>query len=182
MVNNADMHTRTRRYIPPNRRTVRLVTCPECSGNVVTDTEHGETVCEDCGLVVDEDEIDRGPEWRAFNSAEKDRKSRVGAPTTHMMHDKGLSTNIGWQNKDAYGRSLSANSASRCNDSGRGTNASGRVTPRSAISSRHWAKSTVWPLRWGSRRTSVRHPASSTAAHSVTTSFRALFEGVRPTR
>ena len=25
------------------------------------------------------------------------------------MHDKGLSTNIGWQNKDAYGRTLSAN-------------------------------------------------------------------------
>jgi transcription initiation factor TFIIB len=82
--------------------------CPECSGNVVTDTEHGETVCEDCGLVIEEDEIDRGPEWRAFNSAEKDRKSRVGAPTTNMMHDKGLSTNIGWQNKDAYGRSLSS--------------------------------------------------------------------------
>jgi len=82
--------------------------CPECSGNVVTDTEHGETVCEDCGLVVEEDEIDHGPEWRAFNSAEKDRKSRVGAPTTNMMHDKGLSTNIGWQNKDAYGRSLSS--------------------------------------------------------------------------
>ncbi|KOX91748.1 transcription initiation factor IIB [Haloarcula rubripromontorii] len=83
-------------------------TCPECSGNVVTDAEHGETVCEDCGLVIEEDEIDRGPEWRAFNSAEKDRKSRVGAPTTNMMHDKGLSTNIGWQNKDAYGRSLSS--------------------------------------------------------------------------
>ncbi|MFB6224217.1 MAG: transcription initiation factor IIB family protein [Haloarcula sp.] len=82
--------------------------CPECSGNVVTDTEHGETVCEDCGLVVEEDEIDHGPEWRAFDSAEKDRKSRVGAPTTNMMHDKGLSTNIGWQNKDAYGRSLSS--------------------------------------------------------------------------
>ena len=24
-----------------------------------------------------------------------------------MMHDKGLSTNIGWQDKDAYGKSLS---------------------------------------------------------------------------
>ncbi|MEE6208761.1 transcription initiation factor IIB 2, partial [Salarchaeum sp. III] len=51
----------------------------------------------------------RGPEWRAFDSAEKDKKSRVGAPTTNMMHDKGLSTNIGWQDKDAYGNSLSSN-------------------------------------------------------------------------
>ena len=82
--------------------------CPECSGNVATDTEHGETVCTDCGLVIEEDSIDRGPEWRAFDSSERDRKSRVGAPTTNMMHDKGLSTNIGWQNKDAYGRSLSS--------------------------------------------------------------------------
>ncbi len=82
--------------------------CPECGGHVVSDTEHAETVCEDCGLVVEEDEIDRGPEWRAFDAAEKDQKSRVGAPTTNMMHDQGLSTNIGWQDKDAYGRALSS--------------------------------------------------------------------------
>ena len=84
--------------------------CPECgSADLVTDSERGETVCDDCGLVVDEDSIDRGPEWRAFDSAERDEKSRVGAPTTNLMHDKGLSTNIGWQNKDAYGNSLSSN-------------------------------------------------------------------------
>ena len=83
-------------------------TCPECGGPVVTDEEHGERVCSDCGLVVEEDSIDRGPEWRAFDSAERDNKSRVGAPTTKMMHDKGLSTNIGWQDKDAYGKTLSS--------------------------------------------------------------------------
>lgn len=82
--------------------------CPECGGRLATDDEHGETVCSDCGLVVEEDNVDRGPEWRAFDSSEKDEKSRVGAPTTKMMHDKGLSTNIGWQNKDAYGNSLGA--------------------------------------------------------------------------
>jgi len=84
------------------------VVCPECGGNLVSDDERGETVCTDCGLVVEEDEIDPGPEWRAFDASEKDQKSRVGAPTTNMMHDKGLSTNIGWQNKDAYGNSLSS--------------------------------------------------------------------------
>ncbi|QLG26464.1 transcription initiation factor IIB [Halorarum halophilum] len=83
------------------------LSCPECGGDLVADSERGETVCRDCGLVVEEDEIDHGPEWRAFDSAEKDEKSRVGAPTTNMMHDKGLSTNIGWQNKDAYGNQLS---------------------------------------------------------------------------
>jgi transcription initiation factor TFIIB len=84
-----------------------VATCPECDARLQADSEHGETVCTECGLVVEEDEIDRGPEWRAFDSAEKDQKSRVGAPTTNMMHDKGLSTNIGWQDKDAYGNQLS---------------------------------------------------------------------------
>ena len=82
-------------------------TCPECNSRLEADSEHGETVCTECGLVVEEDEIDRGPEWRAFDSAQKDQKSRVGAPTTNMMHDDGLSTNIGWQDKDAYGNQLS---------------------------------------------------------------------------
>ena len=82
--------------------------CPECDGSLTTDETHGETVCADCGLVVDEDEIDRGPEWRAFNPQEKNEKSRVGAPTTNLMHDKGLSSVIDWQNQDGYGNSLSA--------------------------------------------------------------------------
>ena len=82
------------------------VACPECSGQLVADEEHGETVCSECGLVVDEKSVDRGPEWRAFDATEKNKKSRVGAPTTNTMHDKGLSTNIDWRNKDAYGNSL----------------------------------------------------------------------------
>jgi transcription initiation factor TFIIB len=90
------------------QETEDTTTCPECNGRLETDTEHGETVCSECGLVVEEDSIDRGPEWRAFDSTERDNKSRVGAPTTKMMHDKGLSTNIGWQDKDAYGKSLSS--------------------------------------------------------------------------
>ncbi|MGM0606716.1 MAG: transcription initiation factor IIB [Halobacteriota archaeon] len=90
------------------QRSESTTTCPECGGRLLTDEEHGETVCEGCGLVVEESAVDRGPEWRAFDSSERDSKSRVGAPTTKMMHDKGLSTNIGWQNRDAYGKSLSS--------------------------------------------------------------------------
>jgi transcription initiation factor TFIIB len=82
--------------------------CPECSGALVTDEEHGETVCGECGLVVEADEVDRGPEWRAFDAEERDSKSRVGSPTTKMMHDKGLSTTIDWQDRDAHGATLSA--------------------------------------------------------------------------
>jgi transcription initiation factor TFIIB len=90
-----------------------LSSCPECDGQIVHDDEHGETTCEECGLVLDEDSIDRGPEWRAFNTDEKDEKSRVGAPTTQLMHDKGLSTTISWQDKDAYGQSVSGRKRAR---------------------------------------------------------------------
>ncbi|OVE86286.1 transcription initiation factor IIB [Natronolimnobius baerhuensis] len=101
-------HTDQEQERESNKQASEREQCPECGGRLVSDAEHAETVCDDCGLVVDEGEIDRGPEWRAFDSAEKDKKSRVGAPTTNMMHDQGLSTNIGWQDKDAYGKSLSS--------------------------------------------------------------------------
>jgi transcription initiation factor TFIIB len=81
--------------------------CPECAGRVVRDEPSGETVCADCALVVSEDEIDRGPEWRAYDSSERAAKSRVGPPTTQLLHDRGLATNIGWRNTDVNGKSLS---------------------------------------------------------------------------
>ena len=80
---------------------------------MVRDARHGETVCSDCGLVVAEGEIDRGPEWRGFDHGERGRKSRVGAPITDRLHDKGLFTAIDWQDKDAYGNRLSARKRQR---------------------------------------------------------------------
>ncbi|ELY61021.1 transcription initiation factor IIB [Natronococcus jeotgali] len=84
-------------------------TCDECGSSALTTSEdQGELVCEECGLVIETRNIDRGPEWRAFNHSERNSKSRVGAPTTKTMHDKGLTTQIDWKDKDAYGRSLSS--------------------------------------------------------------------------
>jgi len=107
----SDSNTRTRtteRAQTEEQEDSATHACPECGGRLVADDEHGETVCDDCGLVVEEGSVDRGPEWRAFDAREKDEKSRVGAPTTNMMHDKGLSTNIDWRDKDAYGNALGA--------------------------------------------------------------------------
>lgn len=78
--------------------------CPECTGQ--TWTAAGETYCPDCGLVVFEDRLDRGPEWRWFeeNGSEPER---VGAPLTVARHDWGLSTEIGfgsdWNGTDSPG-------------------------------------------------------------------------------
>ncbi|MEF8786230.1 MAG: transcription initiation factor IIB family protein [Haloarculaceae archaeon] len=66
--------------------------CPECSGRLQADD--CETVCTECGLVVEEHNIDPGPEWRSF--AEDDTNpERTGAPLTRSRHDRGLSTEIG---------------------------------------------------------------------------------------
>ena len=76
-------------------------------------TADGELMHEETGLIVDEDRIDPGPEWRAFNHSERQSKSRVGAPITETMHDKGLTTTIDWKDKDAYGRSISSEKRSQ---------------------------------------------------------------------
>ncbi len=83
--------------------------CPECGSRSLTrDYERAEIVCNNCGLVIDEKIIDTGPEWRAFDHEQRVKRSRVGAPMTYTIHDKGLSTVIDWRNKDSYGKDLSA--------------------------------------------------------------------------
>ena len=69
-----------------------VTACPECEGSLRSDDS--ETVCASCGLVVAEDEIDHGPEWRSFEDDETNRE-RTGAPLTRSRHDRGLSTEIG---------------------------------------------------------------------------------------
>jgi transcription initiation factor TFIIB len=68
----------------------------------------GEVICSDCGLVVRDNVLDEGPEWRAFTRQEKQKRSRVGTPSSLSVHDKGLSTVIDRVNKDAFGRQLPA--------------------------------------------------------------------------
>jgi transcription initiation factor TFIIB len=48
--------------------------CPECNGQVTTNAK--ETVCEDCDLFIEEQRLDHGPEWRAYD---EDDQERTGA-------------------------------------------------------------------------------------------------------
>ena len=81
--------------------------CPECgSDRLMKDYDTAEIVCMSCGVVLDEKIADNGPEWRAFNAEQREKRNRVGAPLTFTIHDKGLSTMIDWQNKDIYGKKL----------------------------------------------------------------------------
>ncbi|RNJ25728.1 transcription initiation factor IIB [Halosegnis longus] len=105
--------TRTRETGESEETTEVEDACPECGTDSLVTTGDHEVVCDGCGLVVEESNIDRGPEWRAFNHSERQSKSRVGAPTTQTMHDKGLTTQIDWKNQDAYGRSISSEKRSQ---------------------------------------------------------------------
>jgi len=82
--------------------------CPECGGkNIIIDHTRGDTICADCGLVINDDLlIDEGPEWRAFTHDEERERSRVGSPTTYLLPDKGLSTSIGKTNRDIFGHPI----------------------------------------------------------------------------
>lgn len=85
----------------------KITKCPECtSDNLVEDYDRGEVICQACGLVINENVMNRGPEWRAFTKEERESRGRVGIPISYSMHDKGLSTVIDRINRDAYGKQL----------------------------------------------------------------------------
>ena len=84
-----------------------ITPCPDCNSTERRiDSERAEVTCADCGLVLDENIMDMGPEWRAFDHEQRDSRTRVGAPSTYAISDKGLTTDIDWKNKDAKGRSI----------------------------------------------------------------------------
>ena len=119
-------------------------------------------VCQSCGLVIDDDFIDRGPEWRAFDHDQRMKRSRVGAPMTFTIHDKGLSTMIDWRNRDSYGRAISSKNRAHSTVSASGSAVSVSAMQLRETSRLHSPNLTVWPRHWVSPETSVRPPPWST--------------------
>jgi len=69
--------------------------CPECgSVDLTYDSQKGEIVCNECGLIVEEKMVDTGQDAGGqFDKSEK--KGRGGAPISMQKFDKGLTTNVG---------------------------------------------------------------------------------------
>ncbi len=69
--------------------------CPECGSIDLTyDSQKGEIVCNDCGLIIEEKMVDTGQESGGqFDKGEK--RGRGGAPISMQKYDKGLTTNVG---------------------------------------------------------------------------------------
>ena len=73
--------------------TERVRKCPECgSKSIVTDQKHAELYCADCGVVLAENLVDLGPEWRAYNEEQAAERIRTGPPMSYRIHNKGLGT------------------------------------------------------------------------------------------
>lgn len=82
--------------------------CPICNSTERSvDSRKAEVTCARCGCVLEDNLVDCGPEWRAFDHEQRDKRARTGAPLTYTISDKGLTTTIDWRNKDSGGRNIS---------------------------------------------------------------------------
>lgn len=89
--------------------------CSRCgSSHFIMDDDVGEEVCSECGLVILDNIIDRGPEWRAFTKAEDSARSRTGTGMTLTLYDKGMFTVFKWD-RDARGNRLDFETINRMN-------------------------------------------------------------------
>ncbi len=70
--------------------------CPECgSQNLWHNSEKGEVICRDCGLVIEDNQVEFDQEWREFDAEAAARKRRTGAPMSYTQFDQGLGTDVG---------------------------------------------------------------------------------------
>ena len=78
--------------------------CPECHGtHLVRDDVRGELVCDTCGLVLEEREVDASPEWSAYSAEDSTRLAHAGAPRDPLSGATGLTTVIPTPYRDSRG-------------------------------------------------------------------------------
>ena len=86
----------------------RMNACGRCQdGTILVDDATGESFCQTCGCVAPERaEYDRGQPRQSHRERETDTAPAV-SPTTLLLHDMGLSTMIGRENRDVSGNAIS---------------------------------------------------------------------------
>ncbi|UCC18709.1 MAG: transcription initiation factor IIB [Promethearchaeota archaeon] len=67
--------------------------CPECGGSIIPLINTGDVVCNQCGLVINEKNVDFSHNGRrAYTNQEKINREQTGAPISILLPDMGLST------------------------------------------------------------------------------------------
>ena len=84
------------------------VCCPECKSTIVDDIHNGERICSSCGVVVDEQMADYGPETKGANLVDKMRLARATGQTTFAQHDMGIATDISIGSTDFSGKKINS--------------------------------------------------------------------------
>ena len=84
------------------------ICCPECKSAVVDDFQNGERICSSCGIVVDEQMADYGPETKTVNLEDKMRLARASGHTTFAQHDMGIATEISVGSTDFSGKKINS--------------------------------------------------------------------------
>ena len=65
-----------------------VTACPDCKSNhLKRDYDHAEIVCADCGLVLEENIVDTGPEWRAFDMQQENALARAADAVQLALSD-----------------------------------------------------------------------------------------------
>ena len=99
---NQKTHTHTH---TPKKKMADLF-CRDCNKltEVVFDHSAGDTICSECGLVLEAHSIDETSEWRTFANESNDHDpARVGGPVNPLLSDGGLSTVISKPNGTSSG-------------------------------------------------------------------------------
>jgi|GEM_PF-4574606 len=86
--------------------------CAECGGHIKTDDIRGETYCEECGQVYEENLFAEGTGMSVIGDG-AEQKAQHGPKKTFLRHDQGQSTYIGLDKRDNHGGSIDRRSAGR---------------------------------------------------------------------
>jgi Transcription initiation factor TFIIIB, Brf1 subunit/Transcription initiation factor TFIIB len=89
--------------------------CPECRSSLVDDMQNGEIICSGCGVVVDDQIADCGPETISSNLEDKMKLARATGQTTYSQHDLGITTEISISAKDFSGKTINHEVANQMN-------------------------------------------------------------------
>jgi transcription initiation factor TFIIB len=72
--------------------------CPECGGSIMIVVEKGEDVCSQCGLIMNERQVDFSHSGkRAYTKQERNNREQIGAPISILLPDMALTTVIDTQ-------------------------------------------------------------------------------------
>ncbi len=82
--------------------------CPSCRGLLIVDNESGELICSKCGLVFGYQVSERNLVSPLINQSKALLGRNSGIPSSLAFHDKGLTTEISLEDKDATGKVLTS--------------------------------------------------------------------------